>query len=211
MTNGQNSDKSAFLIFGHNGLRNRLAMILNTCDMLRMSWDDELAELSNRHHRNCERKLACSSKPPKTIVGLNRESQLQQKMFSGNSTHLARNHFFHDNIYSTNFIESAVGNWYMEHTSVEFPTRTISNENDYYQLMGDNSFTHIINPQTYRVGCSYARFPNGLSLICYYFPYVRNTNNTLLLRLKPKDYQCPYNFPISDPVFKRLCGYAVYL
>lgn len=208
LRNDKHSDKRELLIYGHNGLRNRLALILDTCDMLRMSWDDDLAELSNRHHRNCEQKIVCSSKVEKSSLDINEERKLFQKVFIGNTSHLGRNSYFHENIYSTNFFESAVGNWYMEHMQIEFPKKIKNNEKIYYKLLADNSFTHIINPQTHRVGCSYARFHNGLSLVCYYFPYIHN--NTVFLRLKPKDYQCPYNFPILDPVFKRLCGYAVY-
>lgn len=157
MTQYQNIKKRTFLLFGHNGLRNRLALILDTCDMLRMSWDDDLAELSNRHHRNCERILNCNSMQSKLIEDIKEEHMLNRRVFGGNTTQLGRNSYFHDNVYSTNFIELAIGSWYMEHMTVPFPKRVTFNKHEHYKLIGDNSFTNIINPQTHRVGCSYAR------------------------------------------------------
>lgn len=53
-------------------------------------------------------------------------------------------------------------------------------------------------------------FHDGLSVICYYFPYT-HYNHTIFLRKRYENYQCPYNFPMPDPIFQNLCRYANYV
>ncbi|KAH8415976.1 hypothetical protein KR222_005536 [Zaprionus bogoriensis] len=137
------------------------------------------------------------------------ELMLLHRVYRGNKTLSSRNSYFLDNLYLTNFFEFAVGGWYSKYRTMEFPEIIKYKANTFLKIRGDNSFAHIVNPQTHRVGCSYAIFIDGLSLICYYFPYAR-FNRTVYLRAKPKNYQCPYNFPILDPIFKGLCKYADY-
>ncbi|EDW02158.1 GH21839 [Drosophila grimshawi] len=200
----ENTDIRSLLIYGHNGLRNRLALKLNICDMLHVSWDSNLAELANRHHRHCMRRVTCEA----ARNHLNKAED--RKIGQSKNGNLAQSSYFLKNIYATNFIEYAVGSWYESHTQLEYPTKTKYHKNTYYKLIGINTFTHIIKPQMHRLGCSYSRFDDGLSLICYYFPFGYK-NNMILLRQKPKEYQCPYNFPLLDPVFKGLCKYTEYL
>lgn len=142
----------SFLLYGHNGLRNRLAIKLNIVNMLHVTWDDKLAELSNRHHRYCQRQMNDSIM---RTTDDNDESMLYPRVNKGKSN-LSRNSFFWPNIYLSNILETAVGTWYSSHQQLKYPVNTKYKEYDYLAIMGDNSFTHIINPQTYRMGCSYA-------------------------------------------------------
>lgn len=144
----------SFLLYGHNGLRNRLAIKLNTVDMLHVTWDDKLAELSNRHHRHCHRQMHDSQEE---TINNSDEWMLYRRVFSGKNN-LSRNSFFWPNIYLNNILETAVGTWYSRHQQLKYPKEIKYKERDYLVINGDNSFTHIINPQTYRMGCSYAKY-----------------------------------------------------
>lgn len=148
-------DMRKFLIYGHNGLRNRLAQKLNICDMLHMTWDNKLAEVANRHHRHCERE---TYEAGNYMINISvDEDELLRRTYQGSMGVFGRNAFFCPNIYVNNFIEFAVGKWYSRHQKLKPPTPVIRKGQEYLRLAGDNSFTHMIYPQTYRVGCSYAQ------------------------------------------------------
>lgn len=140
-----------FLLYGHNGLRNRLAKKLNTVDMLHVTWDDRLAELSNRHHRHCQRQLNDSE--TESIIA---DEEIQNRTTYSSKPKLSRNSFFWPDIYVNKFFEIAVGTWYSRHQRLKFPKERTYNGLDHLMLIGENSFTHIINPRTYRMGCSFA-------------------------------------------------------
>ncbi|EDW61908.2 CRISP/Allergen/PR-1 [Drosophila virilis] len=193
------------LLFGHNGLRNRLAIKLDACDMLEMSWDNNLAELARRHHKYCQRLIDCDIVANLSGKGL--DPRVYRKVVRGQHIDVARSSFFLKNIYSTNFIPFVLSSWYETHIELKFPQKVEHKKQKYYRILGDNSFTRMIKPQTYQLGCSYAMFIDGLSLICYYYPHV-HSNNTILIRIKPKEYQCPHMFPMLDSVFKRICKYV---
>lgn len=144
-----------FLIYGHNGLRNRLAQKLNVCDMLHITWDNKLAELANRHHRHCERATYETEKHMINIPGS--EEELLRRTYQGGAGVFGRNAFFCPNIYVNNFIEFAVGKWYSLHQKLKPPIPVILREKEYLKIAGDNAFTHMIYPQTFRAGCSYAQ------------------------------------------------------
>lgn len=144
-----------YLIYGHNGLRNRLAQKLNTCDMLHMTWDDTLAEVANRHHRHCQR---VTYETEHYMIDIpDHKHEVFRRTYQGSTGVFSRNAFFCPNIYLHNFIEFAVGKWYSLHQKLMPPTLLIHKKNTYLKLFGDNAFTHIIYPQTFRVGCSYAQ------------------------------------------------------
>lgn len=144
-----------YLVYGHNGLRNRLAQKLNTCDMLHLNWDNKLAEMANRHHRHCERVIYETGNYMLDFP--HHEHELFRRTYQGTSGVFARNSYFCPNLYVNNFIEYAVGKWYSLHQKLKPPTPIIHKEDKYLKLFGDNPFTHMIYPQTYRVGCSYAQ------------------------------------------------------
>ncbi|XP_064542960.1 glioma pathogenesis-related protein 1-like [Drosophila montana] len=200
----ENSEMKELLLFGHNGLRNRLAKKLDGCDMLEMSWDNNLAELARRHHKYCQRLIDCDIT---SNLSAHADARKFKKIIRGQYIDVARSSFFLKDIYSTNFIPYVLSSWYETHIELKFPTKVEYNRTKYYKIVGDNSFTHIIKPQTYQLGCSYAMFIDGLSLICYYYPHI-HMNDTILVRIKPKEYQCPHSFPVLDSIFKRICKYV---
>ncbi|XP_017836419.1 uncharacterized protein LOC108595655 [Drosophila busckii] len=210
LRNAEHEKLRDFIKLGHNGLRNRLAVKLKLCDVFSMHWEDDLAEMANRQHRQCKRKVPdkciCESgMPSKDVVLAEEDPKLE---ISLNET--ACNSHFLTNIYAWNYIELAIGSWYHEHSKMEEPPLINYEDEQYYNLTGHNAFVRMINPSSYQLGCSYALFEDGHSLICFYFPFSHASNGTFLLRSKPKEYQCPYNFPMRHELFKELCTYADY-
>ncbi|XP_023160546.2 uncharacterized protein LOC111592523 [Drosophila hydei] len=191
------------LIYGHNGLRNRLATKLNLCDMLEIRWNDRLAMYANRHHTLCHRNIMCDAQNTRYL----HMPDSEYAPYEAKNFNISRNGFFYRNTYSANFIPFALSNWYEAHTSLNFPKLIQHKNQTYYKLVGGyNSFFNMINPQTQMMGCSIAMFVDGRSLICYYYPFV-HAGPKIYLRVMEKSCRCPYTFPVFDPVFKRICIY----
>ncbi|XP_030369263.1 scoloptoxin SSD43-like [Scaptodrosophila lebanonensis] len=154
----EHTKKKNMLLVAHNGLRNRLASKLNMGDMLMMEWDDPLTELANRYHVHCliHRVDDCGNE---TVIDEGTIYKMQhERVYGGRRKDIARNTFFLPiNQIHSNFIELALVNWYFDHQKLPRPKLTNYETFKYYELIGDNNFTHMMCPQTYRIGCSYAK------------------------------------------------------
>ncbi|EDW09353.2 uncharacterized protein LOC6579524 [Drosophila mojavensis] len=201
--NDANKEFRELLLFGHNGLRNRLAAKLNLCDMLEIKWNNKLALYASRHHSFCHKSIMCDSELDSN-VNL-QQSRPRDKRQISHMVNMSRNSFFYSNTYSTAFIPFALSNWYAAHVKLKFPKRIDVNNRTYYALAGQsNSFYNMVNPIIQTMGCSIAKFRDGRSLICYYYPFV-SVNSEIYFRIMDKSYQCPYTYPIFDRIFKRIC------
>ncbi|TDG51476.1 hypothetical protein AWZ03_001936 [Drosophila navojoa] len=202
--NDENKEFRELLLHGHNGLRNRLAIKLNICDMLQIEWNNKLALYASRHHSFCHKGIMCDTQG-NLHANLMRSNSTSEKPFFYYLINLSRNSFFYSNTYSRNFIPYALSHWYEAHIDLKFPKRIEVDNRTYYELAGQsNSFFNMVNPSIQVMGCSIAKFRDGRSLICYYYPFVHR-DSKIYFRVMYKSYQCPYIYPIFDPIFKRIC------
>ncbi|XP_023032117.2 uncharacterized protein LOC111518738 [Drosophila willistoni] len=202
----ENKKLRDLIVFGHNGLRNRLAERLNVCDMITMFWDTKLSDMARCQHINCTTH--------QQDMQFNQRLGKPTLLKFGNLTakDLAWSMFMWPNFQMENFIQRAIFHWYRDHMWLKRPQKVYLVHRWYYELHFErtNRFAQIINPPTNALGCSLAKLSSGLSLLCYYMSLLPPVNATIYLRKRPSEYQCPFNYPIHDELFSHLCKYAEY-
>ena len=152
-----NERLKANLIIGHNGIRDRISRYMKIETMLRLVWDNDLADMAHvylAHNKpfaddectNYEQGYGAADQHGYFENGSNAHTFIAQNRYCMNSR-----------FFPTNLIELAIRSWYYDKNHMMPPKQTDFSDMitlDSYELIGLTNFTHLAFGWTHRFGCA---------------------------------------------------------
>ncbi|XP_053948037.1 cysteine-rich venom protein LEI1-like [Anastrepha ludens] len=178
------SDQIHSFLFGHNGIRNRVARQYQIANMNIVHWSVSLELMAERFLGKCRMERdACQDVGP-------RELQVNE------------NYLFYKGLVSKKWPAHLVRKWFNE-----FGYRQ-SWKNFYKRRPSDTvgNYSQLIYPLVQFIGCNGGHFPTGYYVfVCYYWPRSSKNYEDGFLFGKPCS-QCDRKVPACSRVFTELCG-----